>query len=730
LWQEIATSWLNSYSEALKMIVNTNINALVAGNAYANAAADYAQASTRISTQLRVNSAKDDPVGLGIANRFKSKIASYAKAIDNINQGVSALSTAETAMSSIQTILTSMKTLATSSASGTASVTTLASNQLAFVSYMTQLNTAAKSATFNGYSLLDGSTPTLNVQTGIDAGDTTTFTFGSLLSSALGSGSSLALTSLGSSVAGTGSLTAMASGDLLLNGFTVGASLSSDDTASYSSKSGSAIAKAAAINRITGTSNIKAEIGTTDVVGSAMTTSGTGTAGTITINGTAIAVTLATTNDYATNRAAMVTAINLNSGTTFVTATDNLSTTNGITLKATDGRNITVAFDGVNLTASNTGVGAAGTYAGVFTLRRLDQTSIVVSNNVGGTLANADLAAGTYTGNVAQFSSKARSGSIAAPTALTAGDLMINGYSIGATFTSDDTASVATTTSSTKASSAISTAAAINRQTSLTNVSATANTNVVEGTGFSAGLVDTIYLNGTSITAALTAASSAADVVTLLNTYSGQTFVTATNNGSGVTLTATDGRNISIGVSYNGAAVDGTRIGLGGNAALTGAAATSAGAMTYISTVKLTSTNGTFTVTPGSNGSTSFSTLGFREGTYGGGSTATKVSSLNISSSTGGTNALTTLADAINTVSQYQATVGAFQNRMTYQTSYVNNMNTASTTAYNKIMNYDLAAETANLATAQIKQNGAMAMLAQANISQEMVAYLLKKYIP
>ena len=712
------------------MIVNTNINALVAGNAYANAAADYAQASTRISTQLRVNSAKDDPVGLGIANRFKSKIASYAKAIDNINQGVSALSTAETAMSSIQTILTSMKTLATSSASGTASVTTLASNQLAFVSYMTQLNTAAKSATFNGYSLLDGSTPTLNVQTGIDAGDTTTFTFGSLLSSALGSGSSLALTSLGSSVAGTGSLTAMASGDLLLNGFTVGASLSSDDTASYSSKSGSAIAKAAAINRITGTSNIKAEIGTTDVVGSAMTTSGTGTAGTITINGTAIAVTLATTNDYATNRAAMVTAINLNSGTTFVTATDNLSTTNGITLKATDGRNITVAFDGVNLTASNTGVGAAGTYAGVFTLRRLDQTSIVVSNNVGGTLANADLAAGTYTGNVAQFSSKARSGSIAAPTALTAGDLMINGYSIGATFTSDDTASVATTTSSTKASSAISTAAAINRQTSLTNVSATANTNVVEGTGFSAGLVDTIYLNGTSITAALTAASSAADVVTLLNTYSGQTFVTATNNGSGVTLTATDGRNISIGVSYNGAAVDGTRIGLGGNAALTGAAATSAGAMTYISTVKLTSTNGTFTVTPGSNGSTSFSTLGFREGTYGGGSTATKVSSLNISSSTGGTNALTTLADAINTVSQYQATVGAFQNRMTYQTSYVNNMNTASTTAYNKIMNYDLAAETANLATAQIKQNGATAMLAQANISQEMVAYLLKKYIP
>lgn len=705
------------------MYINTNMDALIAANAYADASAAVASASERISTQLRINSAKDDPAALGIANRLSANIASYAKAVDNINQGISALSTADSAMSSIQTILTSMKTLATSSASGTASSTTLASNQLAFASYMTQLNSAANSATFNGISLLNGSTPTLKVQTGINAGDTTTFTFGSLLSSALGSGSALALTSLGAST------TAMASGDLVLNGYTVGASLSTDDTYSYSLNSGSAIAKAAAINRITATSNIKAEVGTTDVVGSAMTTAGTGSAGTITINGTAISITLASANDYATNRAAVVTAINLNSGTTGVTATDNFSTTNGVTLKAADGRNITVAFDGANLTASNTGVGAAGTYAGVYTLRSLDQTSIVVSSNVGGTLANADLELGTYSSNTAQFSSKARAGSTAAPTALSSGDLMINGYNIGAAFTSDDTASVATTTSSTKAASAIAMAAAINRQTSLTKVTATVNPNVVVGTGFSAGLVDTIYVNGTSISASLTTSSTAADVVTLLNTYTGQTGVTASNNGSGVTLTAADGRNIAIGVSYGGAAVAGTRIGMGGNAALSGAAATSAGAMTYISTVKLSSTTGTFTVAPGSNGSTSFSALGFREGTYGGGTSAIKVSSLDISTTVGGTNALTTLADAINTVSQYQATIGAFQNRMTYQTAYVNKMNTVATTAYNKVMSYDLAAETANLATAKIKQNGAMAMLAQANVSQDMVSYLLKQYI-
>jgi flagellin-like hook-associated protein FlgL len=46
------------------MTINTNINALVAGNAYAAAAVDYAQATQLISTQLRVNSAKDVPVGI------------------------------------------------------------------------------------------------------------------------------------------------------------------------------------------------------------------------------------------------------------------------------------------------------------------------------------------------------------------------------------------------------------------------------------------------------------------------------------------------------------------------------------------------------------------------------------------------------------------------------------------------------------------------------------------
>jgi flagellin len=141
------------------------------------------------------------------------------------------------------------------------------------------------------------------------------------------------------------------------------------------------------------------------------------------------------------------------------------------------------------------------------------------------------------------------------------------------------------------------------------------------------------------------------------------------------------------------------------------------------------SASSAFTVAGGTNGNTNFKAMGFREGTYGGISSDTKVASLDISTQTGGTNALTTLADAINTVSGYQAAVGAQLNVLGYQNTFVGNMKTTSTTAYGNIMNYNLASETAALATAQTKQNGAMAMLAQANISQDLVTYLLKKYI-
>jgi flagellin len=228
--------------------------------------------------------------------------------------------------------------------------------------------------------------------------------------------------------------------------------------------------------------------------------------------------------------------------------------------------------------------------------------------------------------------------------------------------------------------------------------------------------------------ASLTSSSTRQDVADLLNTKQGETGVLASDNGDGITLTASDGRTISIGVSNSGAAVSGDRIGLAGTVGLTGAAATSAGAMAFISTVTLSSES-VFTVESGANGSTNFAAIGFREGSFGGlSSEDIKLSSLDISSQTGGSNALTVIDGAIEMISNYQAIAGTQESRLDRQKDLVAEQSIVASSAYGNIMDADLAAEATNLALAQIRQNAAAAMLAQANATPDIVSYLLKQY--
>ena len=686
--------------------------------ALSNATRDAAQATERISTTLRINNAKDDPAGLMLANRLKAQVFSHVKAIDNINSAISMVQSADKGLTSIASTLTKMRDLALSSSTGTTSAATRTSNQTLLQSYLTDINSVVSASTYNGISLLDGSTPSLKIQTGVDSTDTSVVKLFSAGTSALGKGDTITLSSQGAS-----SPSALSSGDVLINGVTVGATLTTDDNYSFESKSASAIAKAAAINRVSTTSNVEAKVGTTQVAGASMSTVGAAT-GTITINGVGIALTLNAGDTLDTNRAAVITAINLNAGQTGVTASDGGDSSRGVTLTAADGRNITIAS---TLASSVTGVAANATYSGSYTLRSLGSSSITLASQIGKTISNAGLVAGTYSANTAQVTSTARSGSTAAPTTLSSGDLTINGYTIGAAFNSDDTSTLATTTSSTKASSAISIAAAINRQSANTGVTAAANNNTLIGSSFSAGAVDSVYLNGTTIGVSFTASTSLDDIVTALQPYAGQTGVVVANNGSGLTMTAADGRNVSIGVSSGGAAVSGERIGLGG-IGLTGAAATAAGAMAFISTVKLSS-SATFTLAAGTNGATNMQTLGFRAGTYGGSADDTKIAALNISTQTGGSNALTVIDKAIEMVSSYQALAGAQNNVLDYRKTLNTNQSTIRSTAYGNVMNADLAAEAANLAAAEIRKNASAAMVAQANLmSKQVVSYLLKPY--
>ena len=501
-------------------------------------------------------------------------------------------------------------------------------------------------------------------------------------------------------------------------------------------KSSSAIAKVAAINRVSAQTNVTATVSATTVSGSIMVAAaGTGT---IMVNGVKTA-SFSTTTDAGVNRANTTAAINLISDQTGVRAVDTGDVNKGVVLVAADGRNITTSFfptTAAGFTAVSTGIGAAGVTTGGYTLSSSTGAPVVVGSTSNGTVANAGLTAGSYAANVSIVTSAARTAAATntAPARATtglleAGTMKINGIAIDAAITADDTASDATATSSTKAASAIAVAAAINKKSAQTGVVAKAESNVIVGSGFVAAArsAATLQLNGTAISIVTTTSTTRGDLVTTLNKFTGQTGVVASDNGSGLTLTATDGRNISM--AYGGdAAAAITDLGiLAGTAVVTTTTATPAAssAVTTYSRVSLSS-DLTFALEGGSDGNVGLEKLGFKAGTIGGSNNGVKIASVNVSTQAGAQVAITALDAAMKSVSMSQAQLGAFQNRLDAVVSNLTVANLNMNASRSRIQDTDYATESTNLAKSQIIAQAATAMLAQANQSGQSVLALLK----
>jgi len=700
-------------------VINTNTKALAAQGSLMNANKVMSQAMERLSTGVRINSAKDDAAGLAISNRMTSQIRGYAVAIRNSNDGISMAQTAEGALGIVNDMLQRMRELAVQSANGALSNSDRANIQEEVSQLKTQIDQVASKTNHNNINLLDGSAQKITLQTGTNANDTMTIGFGSVQTKDIGLGSKASLS------ASAVTTTALTTGDLLINGVQVGESLATDDKLSTDSNSGSALAKAAAINRVTNLTGVTAKVGATTAYGASMTA--TATSGTITINGIATA-TVYTTSDAEISRRTVVTAINQISAQTGVKAINTNDDNQGIVLVAEDGRNIQIAaLSGLTAAATGLNATAATTTVGTYALSSNDGKSITISSKVGGALENSGLNSGTYKADTAVTVSKARSIAAAntAPTSTTTGvmngnTLIINNVQIDAAIASDDTASDTNAASGTKAASAIAIAAAINKKSALTGVSAKSEANIVYGSGFTAGVVTNIYLNGVTISADLTANSTRAEVLEKINTYSGKTGVTASEWGSGIKLTADDGRNISMGVGGAGGAA---AIGLTGSGI--GVAATSAGATTTYGRVSLTSAK-EFSVKSGSESNTNFALLGFRAGTFGGADNGAKVASVDVSTVDGANTAIKALDAALDTVASIQSKAGAYQNRLDAVVSNLTESNQNMSASRSRILDTDYATETTTLAKSQIITQAATAMLAQANQSSQTVLSLLK----
>ncbi len=708
-------------------VINTNVKALVAQESMRASNLSLSQAMERLSTGSKINNAKDDAAGLAISNRMTSQIRGMAKAVGNVNDAISMSQTAEGAIGNVGDILQRMRELAVQAGTGTNNATDRSSMQLEVAQLKAQIDQIASSTNHNNIKLLDGSAQNLTIQTGVKAGDTLVVGFDSMKTKDIGLGSRAALSSVGGIYTANTNFDAFSAGSLLLNGISVGESLALDDKSSPSTgAAASAIAKAAAINKVSNQSGVYAKANANVVSGAAMTA--TALTGTITINGSTT-TSFTTGTDASLNRQMTVSAINAMSAQTGVVATDTGDIETGVTLAAADGRNIVTSYS--TLTSATTGVAAAATNIGSYSVFALDGRDINVSyrdGTAGNDVQNqVGLRAGSYKADQALFTSYFRTSPAAAtaPTSALQGlmngnSMIINGVAIGAAMTTDDSASQGASLgplSSVSSSTAIAIAAAINRKTSLTGVTATAAPNVIRGTDFTSTSTTSasVYINGVTFDVNTISRDG---VIDSFNSVAGRTGVTASAFGSGIQLTAADGRNINMGTSATVAS-------LGLTGVTVGTQALSAAAITFLSQVTLSSDNA-FKIESGSNGVSNLENLGFRQGTYGASDNGLKINQVDVSTTSGASLAITAIDAAINTVSGAQAKSGAINNRLD---AIINNLSESSKNmqaSRSRILDTDYATETTNLAKQQIVQQAATAMLAQANQSSQSILSLLK----
>ncbi|WP_445010951.1 flagellin N-terminal helical domain-containing protein [Vreelandella stevensii] len=148
----------------------TNITSLLVMNNLRTSQQAMQTSMQRLSSGLRINSAKDDPAGQAIANRMGAQIRGMNQAIRNTNDGISMVQTAEGSLNQINDNLQRIRELSVQALNGTNSSEDLASIQLEIDQRLEEITRVTEQSNFNGIPLINADR-TLNIQVGANAGD-------------------------------------------------------------------------------------------------------------------------------------------------------------------------------------------------------------------------------------------------------------------------------------------------------------------------------------------------------------------------------------------------------------------------------------------------------------------------------------------------------------------------------------------------------------------------------
>ncbi|MGC3965081.1 MAG: flagellin [Rhodocyclaceae bacterium] len=236
----------------MAMTINTNVQSL---NAQRNITSTQNSLSTslqRLSSGLRINSAKDDAAGLAISDRMTAQIKGLTQAQRNANDGISLAQTAEGALGEISNNLQRIRELAVQASNGTNTQTDRDALQAEVTQLQSEIQRVAEQTSFNGQKLLDGSFNGVQFQIGANAGETIGVSKIMNAQTASLGGSLTRTTSTIDATDLTKYDTAMAAGDLTINGVDVG----KIDAASTAQERAAQLTEA--INRVSSQTNVGA----------------------------------------------------------------------------------------------------------------------------------------------------------------------------------------------------------------------------------------------------------------------------------------------------------------------------------------------------------------------------------------------------------------------------------------------------------------------------------------
>ncbi len=194
----------------MALVINSNIGSLNAQRNLSSTSKGMNTAMQRLSSGLRINSAKDDAAGLAISDRMTAQIRGLNQASRNANDGISLAQTAEGALQETTNILQRMRELSVQSANATNSSSDRASLDAEFQQLVSEIDRIATDTEFNNTKLLDGSFTAQNFQVGANSGQTISVSVDGATASTLGidslavtsaSGASAAISSIDDAIA-------------------------------------------------------------------------------------------------------------------------------------------------------------------------------------------------------------------------------------------------------------------------------------------------------------------------------------------------------------------------------------------------------------------------------------------------------------------------------------------------------------------------------------------------